>query len=287
MENEVKNVTPPTVTVTPTATQPSFISTVAGGAWRGASSFVGLASRFTPRPRFKVEETICYSVHPSFYLWPLIIFGWIIGALIHYNPSHALGYSWMYIWILFYTTMMLMFDIGAIKLVVASAFLGLIIVSAKYIEEVRHIILLGHIFKHFQHLQPTMSYGVPAVLSWMFFIPWSIMAIEAYRSGRKSFSPNGIEERSIGIGREVTDRSGMHFTCHYPDLLETFVGFGSGSLTAMDSNNKTIKEWHNILGLYFIWPRIDEILHQRSAVVDNAANDPVEVENVRREQGKI
>jgi hypothetical protein len=132
MENEVKNVTPPTVTVTPTATQPSFISTVAGGAWRGASSFVGLASRFTPRPRFKVEETICYSVHPSFYLWPLIIFGWIIGALIHYNPSHALGYSWMYIWILFYTTMMLMFDIGAIKLVVASAFLGLIIVSAKY-----------------------------------------------------------------------------------------------------------------------------------------------------------
>ena len=34
--------------------------------------------------------------------------------------------------------------------------------------------------------------------------------------------------------------------------------------------------------LLFVWRRLDEILHQRSAVVDNAPEDPVEVESVRR-----
>jgi hypothetical protein len=177
--------------------------------------------------------------------------------------------------------MMLMFDIGAIKLLIASIVFALLVVTAKYVEAVQHIVLLGHLFNHFRELHPTMSAGVPSVLSWLFFIPWAIMVGEAYRSGRKSFSPNGIEERNLGIGREIIDRSGLHFVCHYPDLLETIVGFGSGSLSAIDNQNKKIKEWHNIIGLAFFWNRLDEILHQRSAVVDNAPNDPVEVENVK------
>jgi hypothetical protein len=38
----------------------------------------------------------------------------------------------------------------------------------------------------------------------------------------------------------------------------------------------------NILFLSFLWRRLDEILHQRAAIVDNAPETPVEVEQVAK-----
>lgn len=273
----------PSKTVGPVL-QPSknIFSRMIGLIWDMFKGILGLAGRFTSQRRFKVEEVILYSVHRAFYLWALILAGWMMSALIRHDPAQANRWTWLYIWIVFYTFVLLLFDIGTIKLLVCSGTFALIWLAAKYIEMTRSIFLLGPIFSHFQNLQPTMSGGVGSSISWLLFFPWLIMLIESYRTGRKSFSPNGIEERNIGVSKEITDRSGMHFICNYPDLLETILGFGAGTILAVDSTGKTIKEWNGILGLYFKWNRLDEILHQRSAVVDNSPNDPVEVEQVVR-----
>ena len=239
-----------------------------------------VGKRFTKNARFKLEEATLYSVHQSFYLWPLIFLGWFIAPIINHFPGAAVDLTWMYIWVVFYTFLMLLFRLGTKKLVMVTGVIFLIVITAKYVEAVRHISMLSAIFAHFRNLRPQASGGVCSVMSWLLFIPWVIMLVEAYRGGRKSFSPNGIEERSLLIGREITDRSGLHFVCHYPNLLKTLLGFGSGSLTACDSTNKVVKEWNDIFMLYFKWDRLDEILHQRSAVVDNSKNDPVEVEDV-------
>jgi len=58
------------------------------------------------------------------------------------------------------------------------------------------------------------------------------------------------------------------------------LGFGAADLEAMDNSGKVVKRWNNILFLAFTWKKLDEILHQRAAVVDNAPDDPVEVEDV-------
>ena len=76
------------------------------------------------------------------------------------------------------------------------------------------------------------------------------------------------------VGREITDRSGLKFRSRYRDLLETLLGLGAGDLEAVDANHQVVKRWENILFLAFLWRRLDEILHQRSAVVDNAADWP-------------
>jgi len=236
--------------------------------------FIGM---FTERQRYKIDETICYSVHRSFYLWPLILFGWITSMVVpHFFPKHAVGWTWAYIWILAYTFVMLLFDLSLMKLIISTGAFLLFFITAKYIEAVRNVVLLGHIINHFRNLRPEMHGGFGSVVSWILFVPWFIMIGEALRSGRKSFSPNGIEERSLGVGVEITDRSGLHFSCRYPDLLETLLGFGSGTIVAYDSTNKVVREWPNVFGLYFKWKRLDEILHQRSAVVDNTQAEPVE-----------
>jgi len=98
--------------------------------------------------------------------------------------------------------------------------------------------------------------------------------------GRKKFTPNQIEEFSLGEGSDITDRAGLHFITRYNDLLESVLGFGSGDIVASDSTGKPIKTWNNILFLFFRWPRLQEILEQRVATVDNSANDAVEVEDI-------
>jgi hypothetical protein len=211
----------------------------------------------------------------------LILFGWITSTVIYHFPAHAIWWTWAYLTVLIYTFMLLMFDVTLLKLVIAVGAFLLVVVTAKYVEAVRHIVLIGHLTNHFRNLRPQMSGGFGSVVSWVLFLPWLAMLAEAFRSGRKSFSPNGIEERDLMVGTELTDRSGLHFYCRYPDLLETILGFGSGSIIAKDGTGKTVKEWPRILGLFFKWKRIDSILQQRATFIDNTQGEPVETKVVK------
>lgn len=247
----------------------------------GFGAVRGVFGRFTARPRFKVEETVVYSVHQSFFLWPLIFAGFFVSLIVRHFPAHAEGWTWAWIWLVFYTFIMVFFDLSTIKMIMWTGIFALVFMTSKWFQDVRHISILGHLFSHFHNLHPVISGGVASVLSWLLFGPWVVALVETARCGRKSFSPNGIEERRIGEGREITDRSGLHFVAQYRDLLETLSGFGAGDIVATDGTGKVIKRWENIVGLFFYWGRLDEILHQRSAVVDNSQTDPVEAEIVK------
>ena len=90
-----------------------------------------------------------------------------------------------------------------------------------------------------------------------------------------------MEAWAFGRGTEVIDRSGLTFVCEYRDLLESALGFGAGDIVARDATGREVRRWENILGLYFRWADLEQILEQRSAVVDNAPADAVDVELVR------
>jgi hypothetical protein len=248
--------------------------------WQIVCFVFGVCRRFTGKPRFKLEEAAFYSVHKSFYLWGLIVLGWFTSLCLRIFPSWAGALTWLYVWALFYTFLLFLFDLGTIKIIVCSLIIFFLCVTFRYVEAVQKVSVLGWIYSHFAGRPPVMNEGLPHVVSWLLFVPWVIMAVESYRVGKKTLSPNGIEERHLLVGNEITDRAGLRFVSRYPDLLESVLGFGAGSIVAYDGQQKVVKEWNNILGLFFIWNRLDEIMHQRSAVVDNAPNDPVEVEEV-------
>ena len=65
-------------------------------------------------------------------------------------------------------------------------------------------------------------------------------------------------------------------------VLKTLLGLGAGDLEAIDGNQHVVKRWCNVLFLYFAWPKLDEILHQRAAVVESSPESPVEVEDVKK-----
>ena len=236
----------------------------------------------------KIEEVIAYSVHRSFFLWLVILVGFVGGWIVkHHGPLHpALGhvFGWIYIWVLIYTFVVLLFDVNTFEFLVWALVFAFIWILSKYVEAVKHIALLSSVFQYLGSLRPGMDPGFATVMSWLLLGPWISSLVRTFSRGRKSFTPNGIEEWYLGEGSEITDRSGLHFVSRYGDIFKMILGFGSGDLEAIDATGKFVKRWPNILFLFFIWNRLDEILHERAAVVENTKQEPVEVEDVKDEK---
>lgn len=230
--------------------------------------------------RFKVEEIVIYSVHRSFFLWAMILTGFI-GAVSLRHHGNPVIWGWVYIWVVFYTLVTLLFDLSSLKLLLWAGIFTFAWVVSKYLEDMKHLQVLSLLTGYLRQLHPRLDAGFASVMSWLLVGPWLLSLFHSFSRGRKVFSPNSIEEWYFGEGREITDRSGLKFRSRYRDILETMLGLGSGDLEAVDGNGVVVKRWENIIFLIFIWDRLDEILHQRSLVVDNTKEDPVEVESVR------
>jgi hypothetical protein len=241
---------------------------------------------------YKIEEVVVYSVHRSFFLWPLILTGFVGAAIVNHHlhhtpPGHDPGklphvMGWIYIWVLLYTFVVMMFDVGTLNFLLFGLVFAFVWVVSQYLKAVKDIHFLSDIMAYMRNLKPELNPGFAAIMSWLLLGPWIGSLFRTFTRGRKSFTPNGIEEWFLGDGREITDRSGLHFTSRYRDLLKMVLGIGSGDLEATDATGKVVKAWPNILFLAFFWNKLDEILHERAAVVENTKDEPVEVEEARR-----
>jgi hypothetical protein len=184
--------------------------------------------------------------------------------------------------VLLYTMMSFIFDVSTSNAFLWGGVFCFFFVVSKYLEDLKHLTVLSGVWHYLRHLQPELNPGMASVISWMLLMPWIGSLFHSFGQGRKAFSPNSIEERFLGEGREITDRNGLKFRTRYRDLFETVLGLGAGDLEAVDSSHHVVKRWENILCLFFIWPKLDEILHQRSAIVDNTKDEPVEVEEIKK-----
>jgi hypothetical protein len=258
------------------------------GALRRAMTFLGwgftgfgLVSLFRRnKVRGVAEEIVVYTVHPSFYLWLVIALGFIASACVNHWPGSAVAWGWAYVLVLLCTIVTLLFDVSTLKALLWGGIFCLVWIASKYLEDLKHLTVLSGVGHYLRGLHPRLDPGTASVLSWLLLVPWVGALFHAFSRGRKAFSPNSIEERFFGEGREITDRSGLKFRTRYRDWFETVLGLGACDLEAVDGNHHVVKRWENILFLTFVWRRLDSVLHQRAATVDNASSDPVEVEDV-------
>lgn len=220
------------------------------------------------------DEVIVYSAHPSFYLWLLIVAGFVAGPIVRAYPDAADVAGWIYVGILVYFLVTLLYDFSTRKLALWAGIFLLIFLGSKYVEHLRNFTMLGSLIGYLAGLRPKLDPGTVIVLSWVLLVPWIGSVLDMLLNRRKRFSPNEIAEFHFGEGHELTDRSGLRFRTKYRDLLETLLSFGGGDLLAVDNHQNVIKHYDNILGLYFKWPALDRVLHQRAASIDegDAAN---------------
>jgi hypothetical protein len=235
------------------------------------------------KSKARMEEIVVYSVPRSFFLWGLVAIGFAGAAIVrHYGAdSHAAHvWGWVYVWALLYTIVTLAFDVSTWRFFLWTMIFAFVWLISKYLEDVRDMYLLSGVFAYLRGLKPVLNAGFATVVSWLLLLGWIGGLFHAFGRGRKTFSPNSIEEWYLGEGREILDRSGLKFRSRYRDVLESVLGMGCGDLEAVDGNGNVVKRWESILFLFFVWRRLDEILHQRAATVDSAPGDVIEVHPV-------
>lgn len=223
--------------------------------------------------RGNIDEVTVYSAHPSFFLWLLIVVGFTSAAVVERSPHLAGFFGWLYVWVTLYFLVTLLYDFSARKLGLWVLIFGLIWITAKYVELLKHVAVLTPLFDYLASLQPELDPGSATVLSWLLLLPWIGSLLHMALNGRKKFTPNEIGEFHFGEGSELTDRTGLRFRTTYRDVLETILTFGGGDLLAVDNHQNVIKRWDNILGLYFFWNDLDRVLHQRAVVGETGSDD--------------
>jgi hypothetical protein len=271
---------PATTTIRPGAPKESFIKRIIGFAGWIFSGF-GLLTRYRSNAHMKSEEVVLYAVHQSFFLWALVLVGFIGAFWVGHWPGSAVVWGWLYLWTLLYTLVTVIYDMSTLKFLLWVGIFSFLWLISRYLEDVRAIPILTQLGAYLRNLHPRLDHGFAMFMSAVLLPAWIGSLFQTFSRGRKIFSPNSIEEWYIAEGSEITDRSGLKFRTRYRDIFETALGLGAGDLEAIDGNGHVVKSWPNILFLAFTWPKLDEILHQRAATVDNAVQDPVEVENVR------
>ena len=219
------------------------------------------------RGRSKIDEIVVYSAPPAFYLWVVLAVGFALKFLVPAVVSERAG-AWIFIFTLIYFILALLYDMSLKKLVLCTLVVAVIWLFAKYLENLRDIVILGPILHHFSVLDPQYDHGTVMVICWLLLIPWVCSLFEMAFNRKKKFSPNEIAEFHFGEGSELTDRTGLRFVTKYRDVLETLLGFGGGDLLAVDNHQTVIKRYENIVGLWFYWEKLDRILHQRATLVD-------------------
>ena len=215
------------------------------------------------------DEVTVYSAHPSFFLWLLIVVGFVSASIVRREPQWTGFFGWLYVWVLLYFMVTLLYDISTRKLALWALIFGLIWLTSKYVEDLKNITMLSSVFDYLADLQPQFDPGTATVLSWLLLLPWVGSLFHMALNGRKRFTPNEIGEFHFGEGSELTDRTGLRFRTQYRDVLETILTFGGGDLLAVDNHQNVIKRWDNILGLFFLWNDLDRVLHQRAVMETN------------------
>ena len=234
---------------------------------------VVLAPLVLVRGRKHAESVVVYSAHPSFFLWLLILTGFLGAWLVNKQWLSPEVAGWIYVWVLVYFIVTLLYDLSTRALALWIGIFSLIWLLSKYVEHVRNIAVLGYVFDYLAGLSPKLDPGTATVLSWLLLLPWIGSVFYMVFNGRKRFTPNEIGEFHFGEGSELTDRSGLRFRTKYRDVLEMILTFGGGDLLAVDNHQNVIKRWDNIIGLFFSWKDLDRILHQRSVVDEDNDDD--------------
>jgi hypothetical protein len=185
--------------------------------------------------------------------------------------------GWVYLWLIVYFLFTLLYDFSTKKLALWSGIFMLLWLLAKYVENLRQVVIAGRVLDYMAGLSPQLDPGTATVISWLLLFPWIGSVAQMILNGRKRFTPNEIGEFHFGEGSELTDRTGLRFRTNYRDVLETVLTFGGGDLVAVDNHQNVIKRWNNIIGLFFLWKYLDRILHQR-AVVESGESEAKDTE---------
>ncbi|HEX4149071.1 MAG TPA: hypothetical protein VHY20_08790, partial [Pirellulales bacterium] len=174
-----------------TAPRPHYLRAGVMAIFQAARWVVLLPLAWRHRRR-SMDECTVYSAHPGFYLWVLILTGFVSAPLVRLHPNLAEAAGWVYIAVTFYFIVTVLYDFSTAKFLLWLGIFALIWLASKYIEHVRNVAALDAVVQYLRNMRPTLDPGTVTVLSWLLLVPWIGALGDMVLNGRKKFTPNEI-----------------------------------------------------------------------------------------------
>ncbi len=111
------------------------------------------------RRRRPIDQVTVYSAHPSFFLWLLIATGFLTAAVVRHDAGLAVPMGWVFIFVLVYFLVSLLYDLSTRALLLWTGIFLLVWLGSKYVEHLKHIAVLGYLFRYLSGLQPQARSG--------------------------------------------------------------------------------------------------------------------------------
>src|SRR6185436_5509249 len=110
---------PPHLETPPPGEKPQYVRSAFKAIWQFIKFMVTLPVALISGRRSSTDEVTVYSAHPSFFLWLLILVGFVSAAIVRHYPNHPgvqSFFGWFYVWCLLYFIATLLYDFSARKL---------------------------------------------------------------------------------------------------------------------------------------------------------------------------
>jgi len=141
--------------------------------------------------RYKSQEVTVYSAHRAFFLWALILVGFVAALAVRHGGSPVV-WGWIYVWTLLYTMLTLLFDLNTLRFLLWTGIVAFVWIVSKYLEDLKHVHALSSVTHYLASLHPRLDAGTASVISWLLLGPWIGALLHSFGRGRKVFSPNSI-----------------------------------------------------------------------------------------------
>src|SRR5437764_2994221 len=115
------------------------------------------------RQHSKSEEIVLYAVHQSFYVWALVLTGFIGALWVRHWPGSAGAWGWIYIWVLLYTLITLIYDMSSMKFLLWVGIFTFIWLIGRYFEDMKYVPLVQDFHIFIVALRPHLDAGFALV----------------------------------------------------------------------------------------------------------------------------
>lgn len=201
-----------------------------------------------------------FGSYPLFALfWPLVVAGEICAWLVKWKPGWAENVGWVYITVMLTCFVAVGFDVRRNLAIGWLLFVGLCWVGGLYINEAKHIPVLGHLRAYLASLDATVTPGFLHATSLLLLIGLVGTWVNVLINHRWRVTHNELHLSRRAEGEDAIARGAKRISVEYPDVFELLL-LGAGHVVVRDSKGREeIRRIPRVPLLFFRENQLDAI----------------------------
>jgi|GEM_PF-2146894 len=193
-----------------------------------------------------------------FYLWPVMVVGWLGVLLYDVVRPEVLGWAWI-------TTLLLVMitiatDIDRNKLIGLALVVGLCWAVGFILQSNQDIPVLSGIYGFFAKQEVQFNVGMANVISIIILIIQIGVIGYAWVDGRYEITTREITHRKMLRTSDSLPRAAKRIKQDWRDIAELIIGLGAGDVIVLDTQKNIIMRIPNVPFLWFFRHDVDHVL---------------------------